>query len=412
MMGKKRYFVFLVVLVQCIFGLNNSSYGGDFDSFVKELRNIFFSVQGKATLFGYTKEYGFAEVKEGSFKAGDMVAIRSLSGEELAFGEVEDIKSGLLRIYITSQTKPLKKDSEVVGLKRIYANIRTEGNGAVIKTLFLKEKDFIIQENRDEKTSVVLYFDKKDEHTYGYRAVTPSGRILLLGNISLNSVTLVGQYPQTISVAYDEDGGNIWIYRGKELLCHSCSSTEVIKPDFSGEVKAMFAGKKGVYLLTDKGSTFVIEGNNIHSRKGWITQGEELLFSPEEQRLYDLNGNTVKNLSQNLDMLFYWKEGVGLGKKGDKLFMIGDTILKELTVSDVSLLRVKNDKLYLYREIKEEVPLSGVYLAIYLEVYDLKGLFLLKRSELNEEFVDFDVDEKNGEVIGIKRDGTLKRFKF
>lgn len=410
----KRIFLVTLLLILIV---PFAAKGADFTEFIRELRNVFYSVQGTATLYGYTKDFGFVEIKEGSFKVGDLVLIKSsdlsINSEELAFGEVEDVKGKMARIYITSLIKPLKQDSIVVGLKRIYANVKIDDNNSYLKALFLKEPEIQLQENRDEKTNVVITFNKNDEKSYGYKVATPAGRLIMIGSLSLDTQKEFVVPQQTIKVAFDEETGNYWIFKDGELLCHTCSTAKKKKINTEREVKRVFYERKKVCLLTDSGKTVVSENGEVLIYEGLITQGEELLFHPKEKKIYDLKKEKVlKELPQEIEELYYWKNDTGLAKSGEKLVLYKEGKKATLDISDMRTFRIKNDRLYLYREVKEMVPLSGPYVALFLEVYDLKELVLLKRVEISESFSDFDVDEKAGEFIIVKPEGTVKRVKF
>ncbi|GAB4440363.1 MAG: hypothetical protein OHK0040_11840 [bacterium] len=400
-----------------IFILPFTAKGADFTEFIRELRNVFYSVQGKATLYGYTKDFGFAEIKEGSFKVGDLVLIKSsdlsINSEELAFGEVEDVKGKMARIYITSLIKPLKQDALVVGLKRIYANIKIDDNSPYLKALFLKEPEIKLQENRDEKTNVVITFSKNDEKSYGYKVTTPAGRLIMIGNLSLDTQRVFTVPQENIKIAFDEETGNHWIFKDGELSCHTCSTAKTKKINSEGEVKRLFSERKKVYLMTDRDKTVVFENGENLIYEGLITQGEERIFYPKEKKIYDLKKEKVlKELPQEIEELYYWKNDTGLAKSGERLVLLKEGKKASVDISDMRTFRIKNDRLYLYREVKEMVPLSGPYVALFLEVYDLKDLLLQKRVEISESFSDFDVDEKAGEFIIVKPDGTVKRVKF
>lgn len=393
------------------------AYSADFGVFIKELRNIFYSVQGNATLFGYSKDFGFAEIKDGSFKVGDLVLIKSsphaVGSEELAFGEVEDIKGKIIRIYITNLVKPLKKDAVVVGLKRIYANVKIDDNNPVLKSLFLKEPEIVMQENRDEKTNVIITLNKKDENSYGYKVITAAGRLLLIGNLSLDAKRDMIFQQKALKLAFDEDSGNHWLFKDNELSCYTCVSAKSMKIELEGNVTNIYVDRKKVYMWTDKFKTLVFDNGKVLEYDGLITKGDELLFSPNENKLYDLSkGRILKELPQKIGYLYYWKIESGLGRSGDKLLFFSNEGVKELAIPEMSVVRIKNDKLYLYKEISETVPLSGAYIILYLEIYDLKTLTLQKRLEINESFLDFDVDEKSGELIVLKSDSTIKRIRF
>jgi len=398
----------------CLF--SETSYSASFDSFVKNLRDLFYSVQGKAVLFGYTKEFIFAEITEGSFKSGDLVVVKSdnLSGEELAYGEVEEVRGKITRIYITSLQKPLKKGVLVMGLKSLHANINIDDDNAYLKSLFLREKDIKLQSNKDEKTNVIINFSKKDETSYNYKVLTPSGRLLLIGKLSLKNGEETPAFSISMKLVFDENTGEYWMFKDNELYCHTCSSSKTVRVNTEGKVLSMYLEGKNLYLLTEREKTFVVSDGKVSIYDGLVTQGEKLLYISKEAKLYDLNKQKViSELPQKYDYVYYWNNGNFLGKIGGKLVSVAsDNKIAELPIEDAPIIRVKSGKLYLYREIKENVPLSGEYLALYLDVYDLKSVSLLKRVEIKESFIDFDIDEKNGEIIALKFDGTVKRIKF
>lgn len=410
----KHFYLFFLVLFFC--GLfSSTSYAVSFDNFVKDLRKIFYSVLGKATLFGYTKDFVFAEIKEGSFKAGDLVVINSdaLSGDELAYGEVEDVKGKMVRIYITNAQKPLRKDAVVMGVKKIYANIKVDSDEAYIKSLFLKEKDIKLQDVPDEKTNVTIVFDKKEDASYTYKVLAPSGRILVIGKLTLQNGDDTRTFNLSTRIAFDQNAAEHWLLKDDELFCYTCSVSKSTKINTDGKVLNMFSEDKKLYLLTENDKTFVYDGDKIHSYDGLVTQDEKLLYVPKDGKIYELvSRRVVKDLPQKLDYIYYWADNSYLAKKGEKLILSKVDKTFELSTQDAPIIRVKKERLYLYREIKETVPLSGDYLALYLDIYDLKDLSLIKRFEIKESLIDFDVDEKNDEIIAVKYDGTIKRIKF
>lgn len=385
---------------------------------VKELREIFYTTQGTGKLVGYSQEFAFIEIEEGAFKSGDIVVIRSDNVvpalEELAFGEVEEVKGKMARIYITNRIKPLKAGAKVMGLKRIYVNIKIDDDNPYLKKLFSMEKDIQLQENRDEKTNVVLTFTKKTEGIYSYKAVAPSGRILLLGTLSLGGQSVfepVETIAPVMKICYDNERGEIWILKNNELFCHTCTSFKNVIVGTGLNILRLYSENKKIYLHTEKSKTIVVDNDNINTYSGFIIQGGDGIYYPEEGKIYDIRREKViKELPEKYEYIYLQKGDVVIAKKGDKLILITNDKRREINITEGDIIRLKNDKIYVYREQKEEVPLAGAYETLYFEFYDAKTLTLEKRENIKEKVVDFDVDEKTGEFIVLKPDGTVKRL--
>lgn len=415
-----KIFCFALSLFVINILLPKNSYSATFQEFINELRGTLFSVQGKATIFGYTQDFAFGKIVEGKFKEGDIVIIKDNTklheNDELAFGEVENIKSNLIKIYITSYKKPLTKDATVIGIKRIYANIKIEDDNFYLKSLFLKEKDIQIQEKQDEKTNVNIFFAKKGENAYGYKVISPSGRMLLIGNVLLEKE----MHSQTTkisnaSVVFDDQNNHYWLLEGKELTCHSCSNTKTIKVDLEGSIINTYFDRNQVILWSDKNKSLAIDKElKTKILDGLLTQGEELLYLANEHKLYDITKTKIiSEIAKNIDLIYRWQGKIAVARDNKKLILIdNDMVVAQLSLVDIPLFKIKGDNIYVYREVSEEVPLSGVYLSLFFEIYDLRKFNLIKREELAETLVSFDVDEKKQEIIGLKPDGTIKRIKY
>lgn len=411
-------FVLFPLVFDVLFPIN--SYSATFHDFINELRGTLFSVQGKATIFGYTQDFAFGKIVEGTFKEGDIVIIKDDTklheNEELAFGEVENIKGNLIKIYITSYKKPLTKLASVIGIKRIYANIKIEDNNFYLKSLFLKEKDIQIQEKQDEKTNVNIFFTKKSEHTYGYKVISPSGRMVLIGNVSFEKEM---HSPTTkisnASIVFDDQNNHYWLLEGKELTCHSCSNTRTIKIDLDGSIINTYFDRNQLVLWSDKNKSLSIDKEaKTTILDGYLTQGEELLYFASEHKLYDITKTKIiLDTEKKVDFIYKWQGEIAVASDNNKLILLDKgVVLAELALADIPLFKIKGDNIYVYREVREDVPLSGAYLSLFFEIYDLRKFNLIKRQEISETLISFDVDEKKQEIIGLKPDGTIKRIKY
>lgn len=403
--------LFLLILVP------SGAWSAEPAQFVNELRSLLQSAKGQAVLFGYSKDFAFAEIKEGAFKVGDMVMIRGedaiTRGEIMAFGEVEEIKDKFVRIYLANVLKPLKIGASVTGLNRIYAKLEIEDKEAYIPLVFLKEPDIVIQDKKDERTNVFIYFKKIGESEYGYRVTTPTGRILLLGTLSIDLKKKAVEAEKGIKIAFDEERGNIWLLRGDELICHTCKDYFTKKISLEGEAKALFVKGGELFIETDREKTYHLKGDDIIIYEGFVVEEGEALYVRKEKKLYDIKRKEVLlDVPYALERLFYWKDGVGIGKDDKDLLLFTKESVKRLDLREIPLVKVRKEGIYCYREVREEVPLAGDFLALYLEVYDIKNLVLKKRLEIRETVVDFDVDEKAGEVIVLKPDRVVKRIKL
>jgi hypothetical protein len=425
-----RIILFFAVLV--LLGADNL-FAASFRDFMSDLRSSLFSVQGKGKLFGYTSEYAFAEIKEGNFKPGDVVIIKGMPDlgmqvpedlyEDVAYGEVENVKGKILKISILKRFKAIPKEALVTGMKRLYVNLAGNDDISGLYPLFLKEKDLYIQDKPDEKTNIKIFFARQKDTVINYKVTGSAGRIIMVGSFTLQYEPEIPvpakeqkeAKPEVIlpvSIAFNDNNGDQWIVKNGVAVCHTCSDARSNKLNLKGRVINMFFENGRLVIWDDSGKTMLFgEKGEEKIYDGYLTQGGPFLFDPAGKNIYDAEKKQVITGDlKDISLVYYFKDGRALGRTDNKLVaMEGKKVIGELSVKEGDIVRIKGDKLYLFREVRESVPLAGDYVILVLETFDIKNLKLLKASEIKEMFAAFDVDEKNREVIYLKKDGNIKR---
>lgn len=411
-------------------------FAAGFNDFMKDLRDTLFSAQGKGKVFGYTADHVFAEVKEGSFKPGDVVIVKGMPDigvpvpldlyEDAAYGEVEEIKDRVIKIYILKKFKAVPREAYVAGMKRLHVNLVSGDDISVLYQLFLREKDLNIQEKPDEKTNIKIFFNDRKDGSFSYRVVSSAGRILMVG-----SLTPQGESAKTLSsaaqkddkgesslpviIAFNEKTGDQWILKGDTAVCHTCEESRSRKAAVKGGPINMFFENGNLVVWGGDGKTVVLgEKGEETGYDGYLTQDGRFLFDPIAKKIYDpKKERVIAGDIGNISLVYYFKDGRFLGRSGNKLaIMEGKNIINELPVKETDVIRLKGDKVYVFKEVREEVPLAGDYITLFLDVFEMKTLKPLRSVEMKEPLSAFDMDEKNGEIIYLKKDGTVKRIKI
>lgn len=438
-----------IFLATLIFIFTNEASAVTYAEFIKDLGTLFFSTKGKATLFGYTQDFAFAEITEGNFSVGDMVVIKGKPDmavsvpvelyEDAAYGEVESIKNKYIKIYIIKRIKTIPKEAIVSGFNKINIQIISNDNILPITTLLSREKDFIISERQDQKTLLKLYIQKIQENTFGYKVtLSANERILLLGNITITGTEPIITNEEKVSkpasilppphigivdtqnrnilgtfktFTYDKKTQKFWIVNSdKQVIAYTFDGKKANTYNLMYNPVYIFAEAGKIYILDEKGKTNIIDDNSITTIEGFKIFGNTALFYPATKKI---SGNETMLFPDSVQYLYMLKNDMSVARTHDGIAILKNGIMqKSMSVSDDALIKITDEKIYIYKEEQEEVPLAGTYYKITLYEYAIENLTLTNTYVLSEPLKAFDVDTKTNELIYLKKDNTTKSIKL
>ncbi len=427
--------IFLILLAQI-------AYTATYEEFIKDLKTIFFSTNGKANLFGYTQDFAFGEITEGSFSAGSFVVIKGKPDmassippelyEDVAYGEVESIKGKYIKVFIIKRLKAIPQQSVIMGLNKLHLLITSNDDITPLLASLLKEKDFVILDKPDPKVLVKLSIQKIKQDNFGYKAtLSPTERIISIGNISFDSTIQMPTSVETIKeptqkpvIAFEtiktkpivstntfitkhSKTGKIYVVDGLQIYCADCDN-KGFTHTFPEKPVYVFEENGIIYIWDEKGKTTVLEGDTIKKIIGYKVPGFNGYFDPLTKKIFT---DTLKTISmpEDAQYVYFYNNGLALigNEKGLSLYK-NSSLQKTLPLTS-SILKIKPDTIALYTEEEEDVPLAGTYYKLFIKIYNLDGLNEVGSYELSENIKAFDIDITKKELLYLKKDGAIKK---
>lgn len=441
---KKRWITFLFAFV-FLFSAS-LLYAVSYQEFVKDLKTVFFSTKGKAILFGYTQDFAFAEIAEGNFPVGSFVVIKGKPDmaqnvphelyEDVAYGEVESTKGKFIKIFILKRLKAIPKESIITGLDKLYINIMGNNDIIPLTTSLIKEKEFVILDKIEPKVLLKISAQKIGENSFGYKAVLSTGeRIISIGNLTLDTkyepittaktdekpkeepfkpidtTKVVPIQSSNTFIIKNTKTGKLWIADGLQIYCSDCDDRLSKQFTLTEKPVYMFEEKGIIYIWDDKGKTISIDGSTMKKTIGYKIPDFFGYFDPSTKKVL---ADTMKSiqLPQEVSYVYQYKDGYILAGKEDEFFILKDSSkiasLKNLS----SIFKIKENKLFIFNEEQEDVPLAGTYYKFTLNTYSIPELKQTDSLELSDFVKAFDFDPVNKEFVYLKKDGTVKKIKL
>ncbi len=439
----KRWSILLFAI--SLLSTANLLHAISYKEFVKDLKTIFFSVNGKANLFGYTQDFAFAEIIEGNFTVGSFVVIKGKPDiiqsvphdlyEDVAYGEVESVKGKYIKVFILKRLKAIPKDSIITGLDKLY--IHVTGNNDIIPftTSLIKEKEFIVLDKIDTKVLLKISVQKISENNFGYKAtLSPGDRIISIGNLTLDiqyepipyakqtektvepafkpidTTKLVPVKPSNVFIVKNSKTGNIWIADGLQVYCYDCDEKLSKKYTLTEKFIYMFEEDGIIYLWDDKGKTVVIDSSSMKKNIGYKIPEFNGYFDPSTKRIIIDNLKSL-HVPQEVSLVYLFKDGYILAGNENEFMVFKDGNKINALKNISAVFKVKNNNLFIFNEEQEEVPLAGTYYKLTLNTYSIPDLKHTETLELPDYIKAFDLDSSSKELIYLKKDGTIKKIK-
>lgn len=440
---KKRWIISLFAIA--LLFTTNLLHAVSYNEFVKDLKTIFFSAKGKAILFGYTQDFAFAEIAEGSFSIGNFVVIKGKPDmaqyvphelyEDVAYGEVESVKGKYIKVFILKRLKAIPKDSIITGLDKLY--IHVTGNNDIIPftTSLIKEKEFIVLDKIDTKVLLKITAQKISENNYGYKAtLSPGDRIISIGNLTIDTrfepipfakqtekmieptfkpidtTKLVPIQPSNIFVVKNTKTGKIWVADGFQVYCSDCNDRLSKQFTLTERPIYMFEEKGTVYLWDEKGKTIAIDDSSIKKTIGYKIPEFAGYFDPSTKKILSDNMKAIQ-LPQEVSYVYLFKDGYILAGKEDEFFIFKEGTRIASLKNMSAVFKIKDNNLFIFNEEQEEVPLAGTYYKLTLNTYSIPDLKLSATLELSDYIKAFDLDSTSKEFIILQKNGIIKNIK-
>jgi len=426
----------------CLVLLAQTAYTATYQEFIKDLKTIFFSTTGKANLFGYTQDFAFGEITEGSFSVGGFVVIKGKPDmqsnippelyEDVAYGEVESIKGKYIKVFIIKRFKAIPQQSVIMGLNKLHLLITSNDDISPLLASLLKEKDLVILDKPDPKVLVKLSIQKIKPDNFGYKAtLSPTERIISIGNISIDSTI---QMPTSVAASKEptqkptlaletlktkpiisthtfitkhSKTGKTFVVDGLQIYCTDCENkvatlTLTEKPVYAFEENGI------IYIWDEKGKTTILEGDTTKKIIGYKVPGFNGYFDPLTKKIFTEALKTIL-MPEDTQYVYFYNDGLALigNEKGLSLYKNG-SLQKTIQLTS-SILKVKSNTIALYTEEEEDVPLAGTYHKLFIKIYNLDGLNEIGSYELSENIKAFDIDITKKELLYLKKDGTIKK---
>lgn len=436
----------IVLFFSITLSLNaNLLHAISYQEFVKDIKTIFFSANGKATLFGYTQDFAFGEITEGNFPVGSFVVIKGKPEmtqnvphelyEDVAYGEVENTKGKFIKIFILKRLKAIPKESIITGLDKLY--IHLAGNSDIIPftTSIIKEKEFIVLDKIDPKVLLKITAQKIGENNFGYKAVlSPGDRIISIGNITLDTKYEPVQLAKPVEkkdeqpfkpvditkvitiqssntfIVKNSKTGRIWIADGLQVYCSDCDDRLSKQFTLTEKPVYMFEEKGIIYLWDDKGKTVSIDGSTMKKTIGYKIPEFFGYFDPSTKKILT---DTIKaiQLPQEVSYVYLYKDGYILAGQEDEFFILKDGTKTASLKNMSAIFKIKDNNIYIFNEEQEDVPLAGTYYKLTINTYSIPDLKQVGSFEVSDAVKALDFDPLNKEFIYLKKDGKTKTIK-
>lgn len=435
----------LTITIFCFFSIfSNNAHSATYQEFIKDLKTIFLSTNGKANLFGYTQDFGFAEVTEGSFAVGNFVVIKGKPDmatsvppelyEDVAYGEVESIKGKYIKIFIIKRLKAIPKESVVMGLSKIYIHLNTNDDILPILNNLLREKDFVVLDKPDQKALIKMTISKLKDNSFGYKVtLTPGERIISIGNITIDSssstpVIVKSTEPEmqktyipkeTVKIkpvtstntfiTKNSKTGKIWVAEGLQIFCADCDNKVSTQYTLSEKPIYMFEENGITYVWDEKAKTTILDGTTVRKNIGYKIPGFSGYFDPLTKKIFTDSMKTIQ-MPENTQFVYYYKDGLALIGIEKGFSIIKDGIVQKTMNPESEVFKIKQGSLLILIEEQEEVPLAGTYYKLMIKTYSLEDLKETGALEITENIKAFDFDLNSKELIYLKKDGNIKKI--
>jgi len=431
-----------IIISICFIFIGQIAYTATYQEFIKDLKTIFFSTNGKANLFGYTQDFAFGEITEGSFSTGSFVVIKGKPDmssnippelyEDVAYGEVESIKGKYIKVFIIKRLKAIPQQSVIMGLNKLYLLVTSNDDITPLLTYLLKEKDLVILDKSDPKVLVKLSIQKIKKDYFGYKAtLSPTERIITIGNISIDSTIQMPVSVATIKestqkptsaletiktkpiastntfITKHSKTGKIYVVDGLQIYCADCDNksfthTLTEKPVYAFEENGI------IYIWDEKGKTTILEEDKIKKIIGYKVPGFNGYFDPLTKKIFTDKLKTI-SMPEEAQYVYFYNNGLVLIGNEKGLFIYKDGSLQKTLQITSSIFKVKPGTIALYTEEEEDVPLAGTYYKFFIKIYNLEGLDEVATYELSENLKAFDIDIIKKELLYLKNDGVIKK---